>query len=81
MYKYYFLFIVIQGKSYQYNNFQEYERERDQCPMHFDDGSNPWVQTENYVNVFLFGSGANTKNRFSLLFGVPLIVALYSMDM
>lgn len=36
---------------------QEYERERDQCPMHFDDGSNPWVKTENYIKILHFGSG------------------------
>ncbi|KAK7603866.1 hypothetical protein V9T40_003865 [Parthenolecanium corni] len=24
----------------------EYERERDQCPMNFDDGSNPWLNNE-----------------------------------
>ena len=30
----------------------EYERERDQCPMHFDDGENPWTQTESYVKIF-----------------------------
>lgn len=30
----------------------EYERERDQCPMHFDDGENPWQETENYIKVF-----------------------------
>ncbi|XP_015607932.1 uncharacterized protein LOC107273857 [Cephus cinctus] len=36
---------------------QEYERERDQCPMHFDDGSNPWVESENYKKIFHFGSG------------------------
>ncbi|XP_014230811.1 uncharacterized protein LOC106655109 [Trichogramma pretiosum] len=34
----------------------EYERERDQCPMHFDDGSNPWVKSENYIQVFHFGN-------------------------
>ncbi|KAK4875985.1 hypothetical protein RN001_012407 [Aquatica leii] len=34
---------------------QEYERERDQCPMHFDDGSNPWVETENTIRIFHFG--------------------------
>lgn len=52
--------------------WQEYERERDQCPMHFDDGSNPWVQTENFVKVFRFGNG-----HFSLLVVVPLIAMLY----
>uniref|UniRef100_A0A182W2K8 Uncharacterized protein n=1 Tax=Anopheles minimus TaxID=112268 RepID=A0A182W2K8_9DIPT len=30
----------------------EYERERDQCPMHFDDGENPWQETENFITVF-----------------------------
>lgn len=29
----------------------------DQCPMHFDDGTNPWVQNEAYVKTFRFGSG------------------------
>ena len=23
--------------------------------MHFDDGTNPWIQTENYIKVFDFG--------------------------
>lgn len=31
----------------------------DQCPMHFDDGSNPWIHSENYVQVFKFGSTAS----------------------
>ncbi|PNF31490.1 hypothetical protein B7P43_G00751 [Cryptotermes secundus] len=39
---------------------QEYERERDQCPMHFDDGSNPWIHSEHYVQVFKFGSTGTT---------------------
>ncbi|XP_012252118.2 uncharacterized protein LOC105683797 [Athalia rosae] len=49
---------------------QEYERERDQCPMHFDDGSNPWVQTENYIKVFHYGNGGITLsscNTFSVV--------------
>ena len=25
--------------------------------MHFDDGSNPWLYSENFVQVFKFGSG------------------------
>ncbi|XP_014250754.1 uncharacterized protein LOC106667362 [Cimex lectularius] len=37
----------------------EYERERDQCPMYFDDGSNPWLHSENYIKVFHFGSGVS----------------------
>ncbi|CAH2241500.1 jg10667 [Pararge aegeria aegeria] len=33
---------------------EEYERERDQCPMHFDDGSDPWSTKENFIKVFSF---------------------------
>ncbi|XP_015115873.1 uncharacterized protein LOC107040334 [Diachasma alloeum] len=33
----------------------EYERERDQCPMYFDDGSNPWAKSESRITVFHFG--------------------------
>uniref|UniRef100_A0A1B6D081 Uncharacterized protein n=1 Tax=Clastoptera arizonana TaxID=38151 RepID=A0A1B6D081_9HEMI len=39
---------------------EEYERERDQCPMHFDDGSNPWLKTENYIKVFNYASFTDT---------------------
>jgi len=53
--------------------WQEYERERDRCPMHFDDGSNPWVQTENFVKVFRFGNSGNTNSHFSFLVIVPLV--------
>ncbi|KAH0953590.1 hypothetical protein HN011_012544 [Eciton burchellii] len=55
---------------------QEYERERDQCPMHFDDGSNPWEQKENFVNIFHFGSGSSIKNHFSLF--IISLVAIFS---
>lgn len=34
---------------------QEYERERDQCPMHFDDGTDPWIKSENTFQIFDFG--------------------------
>ncbi|KAF4517541.1 hypothetical protein B566_EDAN005104 [Ephemera danica] len=37
---------------------EEYERERDQCPMHFDDGANPWMMTENYIKVFRYGAAS-----------------------
>lgn len=53
---------------------EEYERERDQCPMHFDDGSNPWSTEENYVRVFTFSysfwrnNGASILNLTSLVF-------------
>ncbi|KAJ8973820.1 hypothetical protein NQ317_002384 [Molorchus minor] len=38
-------------------------RERDQCPMHFDTDTNPWLDTEHTIQVFDFGffkSGAVT---------------------
>jgi len=37
-------------------NMEEYERERDQCPMNFDDGSDPWSTSETYITTFGFGS-------------------------
>nr|XP_012225943.1 PREDICTED: uncharacterized protein LOC105674304 [Linepithema humile] len=52
---------------------EEYERERDACPMYFDDGSNPWIQTENYINIFTF-NGGNVKSCSSFLFIVSLVV-------
>nr|CAG4641555.1 EOG090X03AK [Eurycercus lamellatus] len=35
-------------------NMEEYERERDQCPMNFDDGENPWSTSESYIQTFSF---------------------------
>lgn len=65
---------------------EEYERERDQCPMHFDDGSNPWMQTENYIKVFTYGYWGSSpatglsdrfKNAFSLFCVMQLKIALF----
>lgn len=56
----------------------EYERERDQCPMHFDDGANPWHQTENYIKIFdwdFYKAGATT----STLGPVAVLVALVTL--
>ncbi|KAJ8929636.1 hypothetical protein NQ314_017653 [Rhamnusium bicolor] len=58
---------------------QEYERERDQCPMHFDDGSDPWLETENVIQVFTFGyfsSGSSSINT-SLIQAISSICCLY----
>lgn len=49
---------------------EEYERERDQCPMHFDDGSDPWSTKENFIKVFTFsyfGNGAATELTVSVM--------------
>lgn len=45
----------------------EYERERDQCPMYFDDGTNPWLHSENYIKIFHFGSSSSTRVVSSFL--------------
>lgn len=42
----------------------------DQCPMYFDDGSNPWKKSDNVINVFNFGylsGGADSFNMPSCL--------------
>lgn len=44
---------------------EEYERERDQCPMHFDDGSEPWSTKENYIKVFSFSYSFWKNNKAS----------------
>ncbi|XP_046642956.1 uncharacterized protein LOC124328288 isoform X2 [Daphnia pulicaria] len=40
-------------------NMEEYERERDQCPMNFDDGENPWRTSESYIQTFSFRGSAD----------------------
>lgn len=40
-------------------NMEEYERERDQCPMNFDDGENPWSTSESYIQTFSFRASAD----------------------
>lgn len=52
--------------------------------MHFDDGSNPWMQTENYIKVFHYGNGYgngndNTIVTFPLLL-TGLVVFLTGLD-
>ncbi|CAH0563663.1 unnamed protein product [Brassicogethes aeneus] len=56
---------------------QEYERERDQCPMHFDDGSNPWLETENTIQVFNFGFFSSSATTLMSSFGLILAVVLF----
>ncbi|XP_025415881.1 uncharacterized protein LOC112687406 [Sipha flava] len=55
----------------------EYERERDQCPMYFDDGANPWVHSDNYIQVFKYGRSSTliistSMLSFAILFTVML---------
>lgn len=59
---------------------EEYERERDQCPMHFDDGSDPWSTKENFVKVFTFSFWSNgTAPMTSCNVLTLILVALYSI--
>lgn len=45
----------------------EYERERDDCPMHFDDGSNPWIRSGDMVQIFSFVADSSTTLQQPLL--------------
>lgn len=49
---YYILFIYILG---------------DQCPMYFDDGANPWIHSDNYIQVFKYGRSSTLIVSSSLL--------------
>lgn len=58
----------------------EYERERDQCPMHFDDGADPYLPSENTYTVFnwdIYSSGSielyQLKNIIVMIV-VPFII-------
>ena len=55
----------------------EYERERDQCPMHFDDGANPWDSSESFVKIFPFGSGG-VKNVPMVIGFAPILACVYA---
>lgn len=50
----------------------------DQCPMHFDDGANPWIQTENYIKVFnydYFTGGSNILKGSVIVSLVCVLIA------
>lgn len=48
---------------------EEYERERDQCPMYFDDGTNPWLDPDTHIIQFTFGVGffRSSSSHISLM--------------
>lgn len=59
---------------------EEYERERDQCPMHFDDGSDPWSTKENFVKVFSFSFwGSNSASLAAINSVTIFLVALVTL--
>jgi len=53
---------------------EEYERERDQCPMNFDDGSDPWKSSETYVQTFSFRGSASSVQLSIALLVVPSLL-------
>nr|CAG4646126.1 EOG090X03AK [Macrothrix elegans] len=55
-------------------NMEEYERERDQCPMNFDDGENPWSTSEVYIQTFRFRDGASSQHATFLAILLPLLL-------
>lgn len=54
---------------------EEYERERDQCPMNFDDGSNPWAAKSNRVKVLTFSFwSSNSATKLGISFSMLLTI-------
>jgi hypothetical protein len=47
--------------------------------MHFDDGSNPWIHSENYVQVFKFGSSGSAG--LGNIAGSLIMFLIYSIYM
>ncbi|XP_066253204.1 uncharacterized protein [Euwallacea similis] len=58
---------------------EEYERERDQCPMYFDDGSNPYLDPDSHIIQFNFGYGFFRSGGVSLECHFGLIISLFLM--
>ncbi|CAG9760014.1 unnamed protein product [Ceutorhynchus assimilis] len=54
-------------------DMEEYERERDQCPMYFDDGSNPYLDPETQVIQFNFGYFKSSSTRLENLLALTLV--------
>lgn len=54
----------------------EYERERDQCPMYFDDGTDPWKHSENYIKVFHYGASPCISANAILIISVISVISL-----
>ncbi|XP_065201413.1 uncharacterized protein LOC135832217 [Planococcus citri] len=56
---------------------QEYERERDQCPMNFDDGSNPWRNSDYTVQILDVGGAVNSYSKISVV--ILILIGLTSL--
>nr|CAG4643817.1 EOG090X03AK [Lepidurus arcticus] len=59
-------------------NMQEYERERDQCPMYFDDGSDPWSTSEAFIKTFSFKSAASSAFASFFVMTATLSAAIWN---
>lgn len=61
-------------------DMQEYERERDKCPMYFDDGANPWLHSENYIKIFHYGFwGVSSASGISSVLCVSIALCIVLM--
>lgn len=45
--------------------------------MHFDDGGNPWLQSESYIQVFHYGAYGSASNLHvhQVVVGVCMVVS------
>lgn len=55
----------------------EYERERDDCPMFFDDGENPWRYTDASQIIFDWDIGKASASRLRDISLSPWKVAFF----
>lgn len=56
---------------------EEYERERDSCPMYFDDGSDPWSTKESNIRILTFSFwGQNSASSLGVSFVTILMAAI-----
>ncbi|XP_043267338.1 uncharacterized protein udt [Venturia canescens] len=57
-------------------DLREYERERDQCPLYFDDGADPWAPTSSMIKVFHFRDGVSGLTPSILLSTLAVSILL-----
>lgn len=56
----------------------EYERERDDCPMYFDDGEDPWRQSDASNVIFDWDFYKAGADRIILAMNIPSMLTLVS---
>lgn len=57
----------------------EYERERDQCPLHFDDGHNPWIDDEAHNIIFNWQIWKSAGTTLGTSLGLAVILVAISL--